>query len=94
MKYTPIVFLTALFSANVMAQDLPKQDSQDPNVIASEAEFVSLDANKDGKLSKQEASADEKLAEQFAAADADLDGEITRVEYILFTTQPTAAGKE
>jgi len=89
MKYSSIALLAVLFSSNVFSQEL-----QEANVMASEAEFVSLDADKDGKLTKQEASIDENFVAQFSAADADLNGEITRMEYILFVTKPTSAGKE
>ncbi|PID43464.1 MAG: hypothetical protein CSB48_05205 [Proteobacteria bacterium] len=94
MKYSPIVFLAALFTAGVFAQENQQQGLQDANIMATEAEFISLDANKDGKLTKQEASIDEKLVEQFSEVDTDLNGEISQMEYILFVTQPTAAGKE
>ena len=61
-------------------------------VLASEAEFASLDADKSGTLSKEEAALDKKLSEAFASADADQDGSISKAEFILFSGDATAAG--
>ncbi|OZG74579.1 hypothetical protein BTA51_06160 [Hahella sp. CCB-MM4] len=61
-------------------------------MLESEAKFVSLDADKNGALSKEEASADSALAEAFASADADQDGQISKQEFVLYSGDATAAG--
>ncbi len=83
----------ALFIAG-LAEVTQAAEITEANVIASEAEFIALDADKNGKLSKQEASIDDKLVTVFAHADTDQNGEISRMEYILFVNEPSAAGEK
>lgn len=50
---------------------------------APRADFAALDKNKDGYLSKYEASADREIAKRFAAFDLDHDGRLSQKEYAL-----------
>ncbi|WP_020407354.1 hypothetical protein [Hahella ganghwensis] len=67
-------------------------DSMEAQMLESEAKFVSLDADKSGTLSQDEAAADSALAEAFASADADQDGQISKQEFVLYSGDATAAG--
>ena len=67
-------------------------ESEASGMLEAEAEFISLDADQSGTLSKDEVSIDETLVEAFAAADADQDGEISKAEFILYSGDATAAG--
>ncbi len=87
MKKIVICMLAGLMTGAAVAEE-----TKEPEMLAAEAEFVSLDANKNGALSKQEADLDAKLAAAFAEADADQDGEISKAEYILYSGDATAAG--
>ncbi len=49
---------------------------------APRADFVALDKNKDGYLSKQEAAGDREIAKRFAMFDIDNDGRLTESEYV------------
>lgn len=50
---------------------------------APRADFAALDKNKDGFLSKYEASADREVGKRFAAFDLDHDGRLSEKEYAL-----------
>jgi len=73
----PIVFL--LVSAAASAQYAG--ESTPPS--APRADFAALDRNKDGFLSKYEASADREIGKRFAAFDRDQDGRLSETEYAL-----------
>jgi hypothetical protein len=84
--------LVILMFAAAVAGSAVAGDTKESGMLESEAEFISLDADQNGALSKDEASLDQKLVENFAAADADQDGEISKAEYILYSGDATAAG--
>jgi Ca2+-binding EF-hand superfamily protein len=58
----------------------------DEQAIAAKVDkvFARLDANKDGKISREEAQSGPRLASHFDAVDADKDGYITRAELQAF----------
>jgi hypothetical protein len=53
--------------------------------------FMELDADKDGAVSKQEASAQPALVEQWKELDANVDGQLDEAEFAAFTVEPEAA---
>jgi len=87
MKHFVILMLAAAMAGSAVAGE-----NKESGMLESEAEFISLDADQNGALSKDEASLDQKLAESFTTADADQDGEISKAEYILYSGDATAAG--
>ena len=92
MKNSLVKELAALSLAALMAGSAMAEDAKEAEMLQSEAEFVALDADKNGTLSQEEAAVDSKLAEAFATADADQDGQITKQEFILYSGDATAAG--
>jgi len=60
--------------------------------LASEKEFDTLDADRNGSLSFEEASAILELAKSFSISDFDENGKISLAEYIIYTGEATAAG--
>ena len=84
-------FAILLFAA-AMAGSAFAAETEESGMLESEAEFISLDADQNGALSKDEAALDQNLVEAFATADADQDGEISKAEYILYSGDATAAG--
>lgn len=86
-------FVVLTFAA-AMAGAAVAGETMESDMLASEAEFISLDADKNGALTKEEASVDQKLTEAFAKADADQDGAISKAEYILYSGDATAAGSQ
>lgn len=52
--------------------------------------FASLDLDKNGALTSQEASANKALATVFKKLDKDQDGVISKAEFELFTSNPVA----
>lgn len=60
--------------------DMSGKKSADHEKMAAE-EFVALDKNKDGKLSKAEVPAENPLAAHFGALDTDKDGSLSKAEF-------------
>lgn len=50
----------------------------------SESEFMRLDSNRDGVISRQEARSSPQLADNFTGADIDGDGRVTGPEFAAF----------
>jgi Ca2+-binding EF-hand superfamily protein len=75
MKYTLIVLCSAaLTSVAAVAEDSNrKKDSTDI--------FKTIDADADGKVSKEEAAANSSFANNFSALDGNSDGFVTEREY-------------
>lgn len=48
----------------------------------NEPDFLTLDTNADGRLSKDEAQADARVAEQFERGDEDQDGYLSVQEFV------------
>jgi hyperosmotically inducible protein len=71
-KNIPLLFLAA-FSTCAYAQDAPQQKSPD---------FVNLDKNKDGFLSREEAKADKRATKFFGKADMNHDGKLNEDEWL------------
>ncbi len=92
MKNSLVKEIAALSLAALVAGSAFADETQDAEMLKSEAEFVSLDADKSGALSQDEAAADQALAEAFATTDVDQDGQISKQEFILYSGDATAAG--
>jgi len=74
-----LLFAVALGAASVLvsAQPLPG----DPGATALRADFVALDRNRDGYVSRVEANADREIAKRFIQFDLDGDGRLSESEY-------------
>ena len=90
MKMPTVIILSTailLFSASAAhgqtQSDLKAQQS-------AEATFKSLDRNRDEELSKVEAKADASLWAAFASADVNLNGYITKSEYVAYIQRSTS----
>jgi len=60
------------------------QNSAEPTTLpAPRADFVALDRNRDGFISKVEALANQEVHKRFAAFDLDRDGILSETEYVL-----------
>jgi hypothetical protein len=57
-------------------------------------EFESLDANKDGFLTKEELQSKPKLVAEFAKADKDRDGKLDPAEYQVLNAEASSKGGE
>lgn len=75
MKYALIVLCTAaLTSAAALAEDSSR--TKEPTDL-----FKTVDADADGKVSKEEAAANSTFANNFSALDGNSDGVVTEREY-------------
>lgn len=63
-----------------------------PNDAIGPATFAELDANGDGKISRDEAALDARLAANFAVHDLDGDGALSQAEYRAGQNPPPARG--
>jgi hypothetical protein len=77
MRATLLVLLT-LHSAGASAQ-YSGQAAESPS--GPRTDFVALDRNRDGHISKVEALANQEVQKRFAAFDSDKDGRLSEVEY-------------
>ena len=75
-----VLLSLALALAALSAQAQP--GSEPPAAAAQRADFLALDKNKDGYLSKQEAAGDREIAKRFAMFDIDNDGRLSESEYL------------
>lgn len=69
-----------LAGATALAQ--PGADSPAPPA-APRADFLMLDRNRDGFITRLEAAGDREIAKRFAAFDIDNDGRLSESEYVL-----------
>jgi Ca2+-binding EF-hand superfamily protein len=74
MKTTLIAFCAALLSTAAIANDNDSADRKNDR-------FASLDADSDGKLSKDEVAGNSSLSSSFSMIDRNSDGYITRGEF-------------
>ena len=78
IKKLPLIFgATLIFSTNSFAQSQNRQERKEPPKFAEIIE--KMDANEDGKLSKDEITG--RLKEHFDSIDANEDGFITEEEF-------------
>jgi hyperosmotically inducible protein len=75
----PITLLLMLASAVAVAQNTGEVTT----LPGPRADFVALDRNRDGYISKVEALANPEVHKRFAAFDADKDGRLSEAEYAL-----------
>jgi hypothetical protein len=75
-----IVVLWMLTSAAAPAQGQPTGEAP---VSGPRPDFVALDRNRDGHLSKVEALGNQEVQKRFAAFDVDKDGRLSEAEYVL-----------
>lgn len=64
-----------------------------PNDAIGPATFAELDANGDGKISRDEAALDARLAANFSIHDLNGDGALSPTEYQAGQSKPTERGK-
>ena len=74
-----ITLLLMLLSAAALAQNAGEVTT----LPGPRADFVALDRNRDGYISKVEALANPEVHKRFAAFDADKDGRLSEAEYVL-----------
>jgi hyperosmotically inducible protein len=74
-----ITLLLMLLSAAALAQNTGEATT----LPGPRADFVALDRNRDGYISKVEALANQEVHKRFAAFDADKDGRLSEAEYAL-----------
>src|SRR6266850_3632505 len=72
-----ILLLSMLASAAALAQDTGEVTT----LPAARADFIALDRNRDGYISKVEALANPEVQKRFAAFDLDKDGRLSEAEY-------------
>lgn len=72
MKTLATSLILSLCAGLALAQSAP----------AEEPDFLALDTNADGRLSKDEAQADARVAERFEDGDADRDGYLSAQEFV------------
>jgi hyperosmotically inducible protein len=70
-----------LFSAAAYAQSSAQYTGDASTVAPPRADFLTLDRNRDGYISKVEALANPEVQKRFAAFDADKDGRLSEAEY-------------
>jgi hyperosmotically inducible protein len=73
-----LTLLLLLISAAAYAQYSGEAAETRP---AARADFIALDRNRDGYISKVEALANQEVHKRFAAFDADKDGRLSEAEY-------------
>lgn len=86
MKAITILFATMLYSTFGIAES-PSATPDAKAMKLAEAQFLSLDADDDMRISRAEASAQKALANRFAAVDSNADGFISKSE---FEARPSA----
>jgi hypothetical protein len=74
------VFIAAVLTMLASVSALAQSSSEPP---LQRADFVALDRNRDGYISKVEALGDAEIQKRFAAFDTDKDGRLTEAEYAL-----------
>jgi hypothetical protein len=80
-----ITLYAATFTFGVAAAgNQPTQTSQEKPAASVVAKFDALDRNRDQELSKIEASKDAAIAAEFASFDINMNGFITKAEYLAY----------
>ncbi len=75
MKYELIVLCSAVLATAAVAAEDPNQTKGSTDL------FKMVDADADGKVTKEEAAANTSFANNFSALDGDSDGVVTEREY-------------
>jgi hypothetical protein len=83
MKALLALSVAVAFATSATAADRPVNPS-DKAAAPAQAKFQSLDRDRDGALNKREAKPDASITAQFDAMDVNLDGYITRAEYMAY----------
>lgn len=88
--------MKALIASSVMAlataaaaADRPVKDPSSRTAAPAQAKFEALDRDRDGALNKREAKLDASIAAQFDSLDINLDGYISRPEYVASVQRAT-----
>jgi len=84
MKALIVLSAAMIFAISATAANRPAGNSSDAAAAAAQARFKSIDRDRDGALDKREAKSDASIAAQFNSMDINLDGYITRAEYIAY----------
>jgi hypothetical protein len=83
MRALTAVALIIAFAAALAAGRALGQPAGDPTMSASRSDFLALDRNRDGYISKVEALASREVHKRFAEFDTDTDGRLSEQEYVL-----------
>ena len=78
MRAITAVMLLVAFAAALSAGRALSQDG-----LPVRADFIALDRNRDGLISKVEALADREILKRFDEFDSDRDGRLSEAEYVL-----------
>jgi Ni/Co efflux regulator RcnB len=77
-----IVLAAVVLATAATAAGQQTAGSDDKSMKSAEAKFESLDRDRDRALDKREAKADASIAAQFNSMDINLDGYVSRSEYL------------
>lgn len=77
------VAIIVAFAAALAAGKALGQPAEPPGGPVPRSDFLALDRNRDGKVSKVEALADREVWKRFAEFDSDKDGLLNETEYVL-----------
>lgn len=80
MRAMTVVLLLAAFAAALAAGRVL---GQEPPAMPPRADFLALDRNSDGGISRVEALADREVQKRFDEFDKDRDGRLSEAEYVL-----------
>lgn len=83
-----LVALSVMLASAVAIADDPSKMTPEKS---AEVKFESLDRNNDKAIDKREARADASLAAQFAKLDINLDGYVSKREYVSLMSQPPSS---
>lgn len=88
-RYLAIAAVSA-FSAG-FAASVGAADPMTSTSAAAGADMTTLDTDKDGQVSKKEASKNKDLTKKFSSLDANKDGKLDSAEFSLFETAPAGS---
>ena len=80
MRAMTVVLLLVAFAAALAAG---RALGQEPRTMPPRADFLALDRNGDGGISRVEALADREVQKRFEEFDKDRDGRLSEAEYVL-----------
>lgn len=83
MRALTVVALVVAAAAALAAGRALGQPSTDPALQAPRADFLALDRNADGAISRVEALGNREIHKRFAEFDSDKDGRLSEAEYVL-----------